>query len=128
MKIYVANFSLGLDATTDLPFVTGHCTAVLRAPNLTQALDRFRALLHRAKTDDESFTSVRRVYMDACTEFKSASQLGVITYLQLNDTEGGSVTTSSIAGGDHADIESYGFGNDESKPDAADEPFVDFTI
>lgn len=120
MSTYVANFSFGLVADTE-PFTGGHCTAIVEAPNLADAIDKFRAYLRDMKPRHDMFTHVRKVYMDCCAEMTAAPTEPLITFCWLTEPNGGSLELHGFEEG--RDVTTYGYGDEH---DGEIVPFIEF--
>jgi hypothetical protein len=121
MSVYVAHFSFSLEPTTDLPLTGGHLSAVVDAPDLTQASEKFLVLLNKVKAQA---SSLREIYLDSVTEMNLVPPAGLITFLQFNNISGGSLDAANV-GADAGDgVMAYG-GRSAPGSDIM-EPFVTF--
>ena len=121
MNIYVAHFSFSLDPTTNHPLTGGHLTAVVQASNLTKALEKFRPLLDKVQAQT---IGLKAVYLNSVTEMKAVPKAGLITFLQFDTTDGGSLDASNVGADDNPDVAAYGINN---RPGTAiEQPFITF--
>ncbi|MEA4882975.1 MAG: hypothetical protein VB144_04790 [Clostridia bacterium] len=129
--IYVGHFSFsndGAQGSGENEAHHGYFTAVNEAESVEEAIERFAVLIRRLHQEDDMFTGVDEVFLDACVECREIPESGFLAhFVQWTGTEVGSISTAIRGATDEQAVAYHIVSDEESDEDGGTvEAFVVF--